>query len=91
MYGTLDEIPWNTVTAVIGPSGNAVGIDSDGYAVWFNGPHRGQRIPLDAGGPWKLADVICRRHGRKMYSEHDRPGSPLLFFHTDDDTRCLPA
>ncbi len=90
MYGTLDEVPWNSVTAVIGPSGNAVGIDPDGFAVWFNGPRTGQRIPLDAGGPWAPADAICRRHKRKLYIESDKPNSPPLKFHVDDNTACLP-
>jgi hypothetical protein len=52
VYQTLDEVPWNTVTAVTGPSGNAVGIDAEGFAVWLTGPRSGQRIPPDANGPW---------------------------------------
>lgn len=54
MYDTLDEVPWSTVAWVTGPSGNTVGIE-DGFAVWLTGARKGERIPLDAGGPWRAA------------------------------------
>lgn len=54
-YDTLDEVPWNTVTSVTGPSGSTVGIDDAGFAVWLTGLCAGRRIPLDAGGPWRVA------------------------------------
>lgn len=54
MYDTLDEVPWNsgTVTAVACSDGRTVGLDANHFAVWLTGPRAGQRIPLDAGGPW---------------------------------------
>jgi hypothetical protein len=52
MYDTLDEVPWNSVKAVACADGRTVGI-ADGFAVWLTGPRTGQRIPLDAHGPWE--------------------------------------
>lgn len=53
-YDALDEVPWDSVAAVTAPGGSAVGIDSDGFAAWLDGPRAGQRIPLDAHGPWTV-------------------------------------
>lgn len=53
MYDYLDEVPWNSVPWVVGPSGNAIGIDPNGFAVLLTGPAKGRRVPLDAAGPWR--------------------------------------
>lgn len=61
-WDLLDDVPWpergGSVCEVVGPSGDRVGGDGDGFCVWITGPRAGQRIPLDAHGPWRAVKLV---------------------------------
>lgn len=54
VYDALDVVPWGAVAWVTSPHGDSVAIDG-GFAVWITGPRTGERIPIDARGPWRAA------------------------------------
>lgn len=60
-WDLLDHVPWplrgGEVCEVAGPSGDRVGSDGAGFCVWITGPRAGQRIPLDAHGPWSAVKL----------------------------------
>jgi hypothetical protein len=87
-YDTLDEVPWNSVAAVTSATGNTVGIDSDGFSVWLTGPRTGQRIPLDAHGPWwheVAAGLSCSPDDYEDHDAYAHAMATLAALDTDKD------
>lgn len=69
-WDLLDDVPWplrgGQVCEVAGPSGERVGSDAVGFCVWITGPHAGQRIPLDAHGPWRAVKLEQKGNWRDV-------------------------
>lgn len=55
VYDALDAVPWGATAWVTSPHGDSVAIGGSGFAVWITGPRTGERIPMDARGPWRAA------------------------------------